>query len=74
MQLRSPEQILGRCLSIYSATTFGGMSLGAWVWGALADWHSVAFAMRTAALWMIISLIVLRRIAPMPHEGRIEFQ
>ncbi len=76
MQMRAPEEILGRCLSIYSAITFGGLSLGAWVWGAVADWHSVAFAMYLAAIWLTLSIIILHRIAPMPkpHEGRIELR
>ncbi|MEP7222330.1 MAG: MFS transporter [Novosphingobium sp.] len=75
VQLRSPEQILGRCLSIYSATAFGGMSLGAWVWGAVADWHGISVALWSAAGWMAVSIIVLHWIAPMPkpHEGRVEF-
>ena len=37
MQLRSPEDILGRCLSIYQAVTFGGMALGAWCGGLAGD-------------------------------------
>jgi len=73
MQLRSPEAILGRCLSIYSAVTFGGMALGAWVWGAVSDWHGLHFALYAAAIWLALCLIILRRIAPMPgpNEGRV---
>lgn len=75
MQMRSPDEILGRCLSIYQAVTFGGMALGAWLWGALADWRDLPFALHAAALFLLASLIVLRRIAPMPKpgEGRVEF-
>ncbi len=74
MQMRSPEAILGRCLSLYQAVTFGGMALGAWVWGALADWRGLPFALFGSALFLLISLAVLRRLAPMPlrGEGRIE--
>ncbi|WP_068076932.1 MFS transporter [Novosphingobium lentum] len=73
MQLRSPDDILGRCLSIYQAVTFGGMAVGAYAWGAVADWHDLPFAMRAAAAWMALTL-VLRVIAPMPtrEEGRID--
>ena len=72
MQLRSPEMILGRCLSLYQAVTFGGMALGAWAWGWLADQHGLPFALRAAAGWLGVTLIVLRRFAPMPRrdEGR----
>ena len=73
MQLRSPEAILGRCLSIYQAVTFGGMALGAWAWGTVADAGGVPFALCGAATWLALSL-VLRLIAPMPtrEEGRLD--
>ena len=66
MQMRSPEAILGRCLSIYQAATFGGMALGAWAWGAMADWRGLSFALYAAALFLALSLVVLRVLAPMP--------
>jgi predicted MFS family arabinose efflux permease len=65
--------IIGRCLSIYQAVTFGGMAIGSWFWGALADWRDLPFALHAAALFMLASLILLRLFAPMParDEGRI---
>ena len=74
MQLRSPEAILGRCLSLYQAVTFGGMALGAWAWGGLADVRGLPFTIHAAAAWLALSLIVLRRFAPMPRrdEGRLD--
>ena len=74
MQLRSPEAILGRCLSLYQAVTFGGMALGAWAWGELADARGLPFTIHAAAAWLALSLIVLRRFAPMPRrdEGRLD--
>ena len=73
MQLRSPEAILGRCLSLYQAVTFGGMALGAWIWGWLADVRGLPFALHAAAAWLALTLMVMRRIAPMPtrDEGRL---
>ena len=74
MQMRSPEHIVGRCLSIYQAITFGGMALGAWAWGLAADWRGLPFALHAAGLFLLLSLPVLLRFAPMPRpdEGRIE--
>ncbi len=74
MQMRSPDNILGRCLSIYQAITFGGMALGAWCWGAMADWWGLPFALHCAAAFLVVTLLVLRIVAPMPKpgEGRIE--
>ena len=73
MQMRSPEHIVGRCLSIYQAITFGGMALGAWTWGLAADWRGLPFALHAAGLFLLLSLPVLLRFAPMPRpdEGRI---
>lgn len=73
MQLRSPEAILGRCLSLYQAVTFGSMAIGAWVWGALADQGGLAFALHMAAGWLGLSLL-MRVVAPMPRreEGRVD--
>lgn len=73
MQLRSPEAILGRCLAIYQAVTFGGMAAGAWLWGSVADVAGVPFALAAAGTWLALTL-VLRILAPMPtrEEGRLD--
>ncbi|WP_404479473.1 MFS transporter [Novosphingobium sp. BL-52-GroH] len=69
VQLRSPEAILGRCLSIYQAVTFGGMALGSWAWGALADWKSLPFALHAGSIFLIVSFVLLRIVAPLPKLG-----
>lgn len=73
MQVRSPDEILGRCLAIYQAVIFGGMAAGAWVWGAVADWISLPAALYGSALWLLVTVAGLRLLAPMPapHEGRV---
>ncbi|MGB3320816.1 MAG: MFS transporter [Sphingopyxis granuli] len=73
MQLRSPESILGRCLSIYQAVTFGGMALGAYLLGLIADLWSLPVALFAAAAWLALSAPALRIFAPMPRrdEGRV---
>lgn len=69
MQLRSPDEILGRCLSIFQATIFGGMALGAGAWGAVSDIFGLAQALTWSGLLLIAALIVLRAVAPMPKIG-----
>lgn len=73
MQLRSPEAILGRCLAIYQAVTFGGMALGAYAAGLASDMVGLPGAIKLAAAWLIVSLS-LCWIAPMPgkDEGRVQ--
>lgn len=34
VQLSAPRWVVGRALALYQMSTFGGMALGAWVWGA----------------------------------------
>ena len=67
MQMRSPDEIIGRCLSIYQAITFGGMAIGAWVWGTLADYTSLGFSLHASALFLLVSLVALRIFAPLPE-------
>ncbi len=67
MQMRSPDHILGRCLSIYQAVTFGGMAVGSWFWGALADWYDLPFSLHAASAFLIVTTFVLRISAPMPE-------
>jgi MFS family permease len=69
MQVRSPDAILGRCLAIYQAITFGSMAIGAWVWGAVADWHDIGVSLFAAAAWLGVSLVLLRLFLPMPRRG-----
>ncbi len=74
MQLRSPDVILGRCLSIYQAVTFGGMAGGAYVLGLIADVVSLEAATMGSAAWLLLTTFFLRQHAPMPGrgEGQIE--
>lgn len=72
MQLRAPEAVLGRCLSIYQAITFGGMALGAYAIGLGADLAGLPQAIRAAAILLLVTTPLLRWLAPMPRrdEGR----
>lgn len=69
MQVRAPEEILGRCMSIYQATTFGGMALGAWGWGTMSDYTTIPTTLGGAGAWLMLSLVLLRLLAPMPVKG-----
>lgn len=74
MQLRSPEAILGRCLSIYQAVTFGAMALGAYVFGLLADIWSLPGGLLASSIWLVLTALILPFLTPMPgrDEGRID--
>lgn len=69
MQFRSPDEMLGRCLSIYQAATFGGMAVGSWAWGVMADLTSLPAALHAASAFLAAGSVVLWRLAPMPKRG-----
>ncbi len=69
VQLRSPDAILGRCLSIYQAVTFGGMALGAWTYGFIADRADLNSALHAGSAFLIVSFLILRVVAPLPKPG-----
>jgi len=74
MQVRSPEPILGRCMAVYQAVVFGGISLGAWGWGLASDAAGLPFAMIAAGCWLLLNAACARLVAPMPvrGEGRVD--
>ena len=69
MQMRSPDDIVGRCLAIFQAIAFGGIAFGAWLWGVLSDLVTISFSLHMSAACLIGSLIILRIFAPMPAIG-----
>lgn len=48
VQLSTPRWVVGRALSLYQTATFGGMAIGAWSWGALADRFDLPSALAAA--------------------------
>lgn len=49
VQLATPRWVVGRALALYQTATFGGMALGAWCWGLIAEHHGVSEALLGAA-------------------------
>ena len=68
-QLRAPNEILGRCMSIYQSVTIGGMAMGAWTWGMVADWHGIPFALHVASALLVGALVLMHFLAPLPQPG-----
>ncbi|MER9426492.1 MFS transporter [Mesorhizobium sp. M0317] len=49
VQLASPRWVVGRTISIYYALIYGGIATGSWVWGTVAQNHSLAWALEGSA-------------------------
>jgi MFS family permease len=49
VQLSTPRWVVGRALALYQTAAFGGMALGSWIWGVLAENHGAGIALLIAA-------------------------
>ncbi|MDK1493734.1 MFS transporter [Sinorhizobium sp. 7-81] len=54
VQLASPRWVVGRTLSIYYAFLSGGMALGSWIWGTVAQNYSLTSSLELAAAALIV--------------------
>jgi MFS family permease len=63
VQLSTPRWVVGRALSLYQTTTFGGMAGGSWVWGTLADTHGAPTSLYVSAGVMILGAAIGLRYA-----------
>jgi MFS family permease len=73
VQLRTPRWVVGRALAIYQAGVFGGLSLGGWLWGVVAENYGVPTSLITADL-ALVATALLGRILPMPTTDQINLE
>ena len=53
VQTSTPRWVVGRAISVYQMSVFGGMALGSWLWGGVTEANSLEFALNIAALTML---------------------
>lgn len=58
VQLSAPRWVVARALSLYQMAAFGGMALGSWLWGEIADVRSVETALIIAATTQLIGIVL----------------
>jgi MFS family permease len=73
VQLRTPRWVVGRAMAIYQAGVFGGLSLGAWLWGVVAENYGVPTSLIAADL-ALVATALLGRILPMPATDQINLE
>lgn len=66
VQMASPRWVVARALSLYQMGTFGGMALGSWLFGFIADHSGVATALCAAATLLVAGTIVGLRFSLPP--------
>lgn len=70
-QLWSPRPVVGRIVAMVSSLTFGGIALGSWFWGWIAESHDVAVSLMASGIGMVI-LPLIGLVLPMPrHEAAL---
>ena len=65
IQLSAPRWVVGRALALYQTAAFGGMALGSWIWGLLAEEFGAGDALLISAAAHAIGLAV-GLFLPMP--------
>jgi len=66
VQMASPRWVVGRALSLYQMAAFGGMALGSWLSGELADHYGVGAALEIASLFQLLVTLLATRM-PLPQ-------
>ncbi|MFO1142203.1 MAG: MFS transporter [Amaricoccus sp.] len=71
VQLSTPRWVVGRALALYQTAAFGGMALGSWLWGSVAEAHGPSRALLFAAGAMLASGAVGLRL-PLPARAELD--
>ncbi|WP_455269314.1 MFS transporter [Rhizobium herbae] len=66
VQLSTPRWVVGRALSLYQTTTFGGIAAGSWMWGQAAENYGPANALIASALLMVVGAAIGLKL-PLPE-------
>lgn len=65
VQLSTPRWVVGRALALYQMSTFGGMTLGSWLWGVTAEELGVSSALIIAGITLLLGMAIGLRF-PLP--------
>jgi MFS family permease len=71
VQLSTPRWVVGRALALYQTAAFGGMALGSWLWGVVAESQGAAFALLVAAGAMVAAGAVGAWL-PLPARAELD--
>lgn len=61
VQMAAHESFKGRAISVYYVALFGGLALGSWIWGHVAEQIDVRAGLAVAACGLAASLLLYRR-------------
>jgi len=68
VQLATPRWVVGRALSLYQMSIFGGMALGSWLWGSVAEATDLTVALVIASIGMLAGALIGLKIPLLSNE------
>jgi len=66
LQLSTPRWVVGRALSFYLMSSAGGMAIGSWIWGLVAEHHGLQLALMLAPCAHVFGALIGLRL-PLPE-------
>jgi MFS family permease len=60
VQMAAAEGFKGRAVSIYYVALFGGIALGSWLWGHMAEYAGIRISLYAATVGLVLSLAFYR--------------
>jgi MFS family permease len=67
VQLSTPLWVVGRALALYQTAAFGGMAVGSWIWGELAESIGTGEALFCSGLALLVGAALGLRF-PLPQQ------
>jgi MFS family permease len=71
VQLRSPRWVVARALSLYQMSAFGGMALGSWMWGRVAEGEGIEAALIGAGAVQLVCALAGFKLS-LPPAGDLD--
>lgn len=71
VQMAAPHRVVGRCLALYHMHAFGGLAIGSFLWGSIAESLGTADAILISAVALVASLLLS---IPLPLPGVISLK
>src|SRR5512138_418362 len=73
VQMSAPRWVVARALSIYQMAAFGGLALGSWLWGTVAESESIPSALLLSAA-VLVGCAALGRWLPLAQSGDLNLE
>jgi hypothetical protein len=70
VQLSAPRWVVGRTLAGFQAAIAGGVAIGSWIWGQVAESHGVSAALLASSLMLALTPLLALRLRMPPIEDR----